>query len=257
MSIEERIQAAIRADATRGREVERIGPFVATFNRTTENPYLNYAIPEPGAAPSASDVEKLVDAYARRGRTPRLEYVPGLAPAVEPVLLEGDFAVEDRLPLMTCTGRPKVSAPPGIELVHAVTAEDIRGAATAQWEAYGEEGSPGEGWLRGLAGSIEAGGLLVLARDAETGDPAGGGQCTAPHDGATELTSIGVRPMYRRRGIAGAMAAWLAATVLDRGTKLVFLMAHGEPEANKIYAPIGFARIGEVLHISRNATDPS
>jgi hypothetical protein len=43
--VEHRIQAAIRADATRSREVERIGPFVATFTPGSRNPYLNYAIP--------------------------------------------------------------------------------------------------------------------------------------------------------------------------------------------------------------------
>jgi hypothetical protein len=37
--------------------------------------------------------------------------------------------------------------------------------------------------------------------------------------------------------------------MLDRGVDLVFLMAAGEAEA-RIYARIGFTKIGEVLHIS-------
>jgi hypothetical protein len=37
--------------------------------------------------------------------------------------------------------------------------------------------------------------------------------------------------------------------MLDRGVPTVFLMAHGEAEV-RIYERVGFARVGEVLHIS-------
>jgi predicted GNAT family acetyltransferase len=69
-----------------------------------------------------------------------------------------------------------------------------------------------------------------------------------PHDGLTELTSIGVRDAFRRRGIGAAMAGWLAQAALDRGLS-VFLMAAGPDEA-RIYARAGFVEQGEVLHIS-------
>ena len=54
-SLARRIQASIRADACRGRDVERIGTFVATFTRDDRNPFLNYAIPEEGAKPARDD----------------------------------------------------------------------------------------------------------------------------------------------------------------------------------------------------------
>jgi len=98
------------------------------------------------------------------------------------------------------------------------------------------------------SGVALSGGLVVLARDAKTGAPAGGGLCVAPHDGITELTSIGVREAFRRRGIAAALAGWLAQAALDRGL-IVFLMAAGPDEA-RIYARAGFVEQGEVLHIS-------
>jgi ribosomal protein S18 acetylase RimI-like enzyme len=247
--VERRIQAAIRDDATRNREVERIGPFVATFTPGSRNPYLNYAIPEADGEPTAGDMAAFAEAFARRGYAPRLEYIPGLAPAVEPVLLEAGFAVEGRLPLMVCERRPESVAPEGIDVRVAVTRDDVRAAATAQNEAYGEPDPPSERWVDGILGNIAAGGLLVVAVDAATGEPAGGGACTAPHEGATELTSVGVRASHRRRGVAGAMVALLAETMLGRGADLVFLMAAGEAEA-RIYARIGFTEIGEVLHIS-------
>ena len=71
--LELRIQHAIRTDAQRARDVERVGPFLATFTRETRNPYLNYAIPEPSAVPSPTEVEALARTFASRSLRPRLE----------------------------------------------------------------------------------------------------------------------------------------------------------------------------------------
>jgi ribosomal protein S18 acetylase RimI-like enzyme len=253
--LELRIQHAIRRDAERGREVERVGPFVATFTPGTANPYLNYAIPEAGASPSASEIAALAAAFAERSLRPRLEYLPSLAPQLQAALVAGGFAVESRTPLMTFTGEPLPQEPQGVELLEACEPDAIRAAVTVQHEAYGEDEPPDEARLAGVARGIERGGLLVLARAASTHEPAGAGQCTVPVAGATELTSVGVRPPFRRRGIAQAMAAWLGTTMTSRGAGLVFLMAHGAREA-KIYERAGFSRIGEVLHISK-ADDPT
>ncbi len=238
--------------APRGRDHERIGPFLATFNRLDDNPYLNYAIPDDGAAPSAEDVARLVDAYRTRARKPRLEYIPSLAPAVEPALLSAGFEVEGRLPLMTYAGGSGGSDPEGIELVVAVSDDELRGVATAQWEAYGENGPAPQRAVDGLRRTLEAGGLIVLARDAATGKPAGGGLCIGPYEGATELTSIGVRAAFRRRGIAEAMTRRLAREMHARGNDGVFLMAAGDAEA-RIYERAGFATVSKILHISFSA----
>jgi ribosomal protein S18 acetylase RimI-like enzyme len=249
--LEHRIQASILANAVRWRESLRIGPFTATFDPEEDNRYLNYAVPEPGAEPSSDDVAELVAAYRERARVPRLEYIPQLAPAVEAVLLRAGFQVEGRLPLMTCARAEDVkkTAVDGIELVAPVSDEDYRGAASAQWEAYGEEGPPAEHAVDSLRRSVEAGGVVVLARDSGTGEPAGAGSCTSPEDGLTELTSVGVRPAFRRRGIAEAMTGWLAERAFATGVTGVFLMAAGEAEA-RIYERAGFTASGEVLHIS-------
>jgi GNAT superfamily N-acetyltransferase len=204
-------------------------------------------MPDDGGVASPADVEALVVAYRVRERKPRLEYIPSTAPEIEPALLAAGFEVEGRLPLMTCT-EPHVVVPDGIEFVAPTTEEEFVGIAQVQWEAYGERDPLPERAIKGLRNTAESGGLVVLARDAKTGAPAGGGLCVAPHDGITELTSIGVREEFRRRGIAAALAGWLAQAALDRGLS-VFLMAAGPDEA-RIYARAGFLEQGEVLHIS-------
>ncbi len=246
---ERRVQEAMRSAASAFRETERIGPFTATFARESANPYLSYAIPDAGAQPSAADVAALVEAYRRRHRTPRLEYVPACAPAVEPALLAAGFEVELRAPLMVLASVRIPAEPAEIELVEAATQSDVRAAATAQHEAYGEPEPPDDGWIGGILRSVASGGLVVLARDARSGEPAGGGQCAPPVDGASELAAIGVRPAYRRRGIAAAMTAWLAERMRTHGVDLVWLTAAGEPEA-RIYAGVGFERVGEALYAS-------
>src|SRR5438477_10225056 len=111
----QRIQSYLRVAAPRGRDHEQIGPFLATYNRLDDNPYLNYAIPDDGATPSPADVAALVNAYRARARKPRLEYIPSLAPEVESVLLDAGFAVEGRLPLMTYVRGVDAPPPAGIE----------------------------------------------------------------------------------------------------------------------------------------------
>jgi GNAT superfamily N-acetyltransferase len=248
MNLESRIQDALRQHAPRGRDTEQIGPFLATFTRDSDNPYLNYAIPDEGGVASTADVAALVGAYEARQRTPRLEYIPSVAPTVEGALLEAGFSIEGRLPLMTCEA-PQFETPAGIELVSPSAEDDFRGVAEVQWEAYGEAGPVPESVVGGLRRTADTGGVVVLARSAASGEAVGAGLCVAPHDGVTELTSVGVREQYRRRGIAVAIAGWLAQAALDKDMTLVFLMARGPDEA-RIYRRAGFVDRGEVLHTS-------
>ena len=243
------IQASVLAAATGSRDVEHIGPFVATFNPRDANLYLNYAVPREDAQPSPAEVQALTVAYRERQRRPRLEFIPVLAPRVERALREEGFEQEGRLPLMLA-GVPRSSHVPGIELVAAETDEDFAAVAAVQWEAYEEQLPVPQRVVDGLRRTSGQGGIVCLAREASTGQPAGAGLCVAPETGCSELTSVGVRPPFRRRGIAEAMAAWLAAEAAAGGIEHVFLMARGESEA-RIYERAGFRRCGEVLHISR------
>lgn len=97
----DQIQSYLRFAASQHRETKQIGSFLATFDRHSANPFLNYAIPDNDATPSSTDVIALIAAYNRRKRQPRLEYITELAPAVEEALIAAGFTVEGRLPLMT------------------------------------------------------------------------------------------------------------------------------------------------------------
>lgn len=242
------IQAYIRRTAAAGRDIEQIGPFLATFSRNSSSPFLNYAIPDAGARPTRDDVAALAAAYERRGLIPRLEYLPKLAPDVESALLAGGFTVTDRLPLMACadseaTGQP---VPAGIELVVPGTDEELRNLIDAQREAFGESEPAGDADVAGYRRQLSTGGLAVLARDAVTGEPAGGGTCTPISDGVTEIGGIAVRPAFRNRGVGAAITAYLTAAAHRAGAGTAFLTPAGEPQ-ERIYRRVGFDTIDEVV----------
>jgi len=155
----------VLANAVRWRESLRIGPFTATFDRDGDNRFLNYAVPDAGARPTPEEADELVAAYRARARFPRLEYIPQLAPDVEPVLLAAAFEVEGRLPLMTCAGPAEVRRleVEGIELVAPNSDEDFLGAAAVQSEAYGGEGPSSQRAVDSLRRALAAGGVVVLA----------------------------------------------------------------------------------------------
>jgi ribosomal protein S18 acetylase RimI-like enzyme len=244
------IQQYLRSMASRDRDVERIGPFLATFDRTTSHPFLSYAIPDDGAEPSAPDVAALRETYERRDRVPRLEYLPSRSPAVEAALLAGRFAVEARLALMTCgPGDVRALAPPaGVELVMPATEEQLRDGTAVANAAFGEPGFPSPEAVARLRARIAAGAIAVLARDAEDGRAVGWGQCTPPGDGATELVAIAVDAEQRRRGIAGAITARLAREAFARGVETAFLTP-GDDAAGRVYARAGFAARSRMLHL--------
>ncbi len=252
--MESRIQSYLRVAASHQRDTERIGSFLATFSRSNDNPFLNYAIPDDNATPSPADVSALIVAYEKRLRKPRLEYVAQLAPAVEEVLINAGFCVEGHLPLMICTPKSQQSfpVPPGIELILPVFDTDLFATIAVQNEAYNAS-PPDSNAIAKLRNSLKAGGIAVLARMKATGEPVGAGVCTVPSNQTTEIAAIGVRAAFRRRGIAGALTTRLVEEAFTAGISIPFLMAAHEAE-KRIYARAGFSVIGEILHISRPKT---
>ena len=243
-----RIQSYIRIAASNGRVTERIGPFLATFDPDDPLRYLSYAIPDDGAEPSGEEVAALVEAYRRRDRLPRLEFLPAIAPAVEPALLAGGFQIEARLPAMTCGAGDAVDlAPPeGIVIEPPVTEDDVRAMLTAQHAAFGEPPPDDEAVARAARG----GGLRILARDAATGLVVGGGVATIPADATSEIAGIGVVESHRRRGIAGAITARLVRDLFAADVTAAFLTP-GDEGAHSVYARAGFADSStEMLHMS-------
>jgi GNAT superfamily N-acetyltransferase len=248
--IDIRLHAYLRAHVE-GNGAERVGPFVASFDAHSDHPYRNHAIPDDQARPDAGQVEALIAVFTARGRTPRLKYLPGLCPAVEPALLAAGFTAERRLPVMTCAPGEvhEVATPPGIDLLLVHTEDQLRAAAEVQNEAYGVDITEDADVAR-LRGVVASGGLVALARDATSGEPAGSGPLTTPHEGVSELAAVGVREPFRRRGIAAALTALLTRHGPAVGITTPFLTPEGDAE-ERIYQRAGYTRTTEMLHISR------
>jgi hypothetical protein len=244
------ITAYLRAGMSARPGVARVGPFLAGFDAESDNRFRNYAVPDDGCAPGETDIRSLIELFAARGRLPRLEYVPALAPGVLPALTEAGFTAEGELPLMVCAPvafREPV-LPADIALAVVTTAFDIAAAARVQNEAYGES-APTEADVARLRRVTERGGAVALARVKSSGEAVGSGLYAAPLHAATEIAAVGVRAPFRRRGIAAAITALLTGDALGRRLT-PFLMAAHDAEA-RIYSRIGYQRCATMLHISR------
>lgn len=243
MGLDERIQAYLRGTAARGRESVRAGDFVAHFHPHDDLRYLNYAIPEPGAATA----DGLAEPFAARGRLPRVEYVESCAPSLAAALEAAGYALEARLVLMTCTPETHLAVGgPDIEPVSAgAPRETVAALLGVQRRAFANVGAtePGDAdvdrYGRGLGG-----GLGMLAR--VDGEPAGGGQFTAPADGLSELAGIGVLERFRRRGIGAALTSALAGAAFERGVDVTFLTP-GDADTQRVYERAGFRATSTVL----------
>jgi predicted GNAT family acetyltransferase len=246
-----RISAYQVALALKSPLTRRVGPFYARFDPSNANPFGNYAIPEPGATPSAADVAALVRAYREQERKPRLEYIAASAPAVERALLTAGFVAENRPALMACVhGAARHLLPPqGIILVRPSSDDDMLAVSAVQREAFGDPTPAVPADIDNMRAHIQGGAIVVLACQDSTGEAAGAGECTPLERGVTEIVGIGVRRNYRRRGIASAVTVRLARDSFNLGATLAWLTP-GDEDAQRIYARAGFQPIGEMLMIS-------
>ena len=140
-----RIQQYLHAVTPIGRENEQVGPFLATFNPHSDNPYLNYALPDDDAEPSDDEVAALVKAC--RGGAVGLD--SSTSPAVRRQSSNGysprGFVIEGRLPVMVTDARHlgAGSEPQGFDLRLPITDDELYDMAVVQAEAYDEPEVPG------------------------------------------------------------------------------------------------------------------
>jgi GNAT superfamily N-acetyltransferase len=251
LCIDRRIQSYLRASLGAGRENAQLGPFLASCDPTSANIYRNYAIPDDEANPDPSEISALIDWYDQRCRVARLEYLPSAAPKVERALTLSGFSIEGRLSIMICNmenERPSL-CPEAIEILAAQDDLALTAAAHAQNEAYGEATTT-EADVSRLRRTVQSGGVVMLARDVHTSEPAGAGLYSAPINGVTEIAAIGVRPRFRQRGIARALTVRLNRAAVESGIEIPFLMA-AHPAEERLYARAGFVTCSEILHISK------
>lgn len=243
------IQAYVRKTAPRGRTTERIGPFLATYSPGTPHPMLNYAIPDDGAKPTAAEIDALTEAFRRRDLLPRLEYFTDVAPGLENLLAGAGYALERRVPLMTCAPAERADrpAPAGIRLRAPESDEDFRRMRAAQNTAFGEPGEIGDDEVEKLKSGAETGVRHLLAEDG--GVVIGGGLALEIVDGTTEIAGIAVLEPYRGRGIAAALTARLTRDAHRSGAHTAFLTP-GDLGIGNVYASVGYQPAGECVHLS-------
>jgi len=227
----------------------RVGPFVCRFNPNWSSPYANYAIPDDHAEPSHADVRALIAAFRQQDRKPRLEFLPGCAPAAEKELMAAGFEVESRSPIMACQPQNLAVPDPVPDLVFREPRndDDLDDLYAILHRAFEEPGVPEPGAGSGARRIYENGGIVILAMF--RGEPAAGGSCSAPVDGLTELAGVAVATRFRRRGIGAALSAHLTSRAHRRGYRLVWLEP-ADDSVERIYASIGYRTIGEKLNIS-------
>ncbi len=249
------INSYLREVASKGRESELVGPFLASRDPASDNLYRNNAIPLDEASPTEADIVQLISWFSKGGRTPRLEYVTAAAPKVEAALLRYGFAIEGLLPLMTCEPDKRRTGPhpEQIDFVIAGSRDLLQQAAAIQNEAYGG-GETTDADVNRLEKTVALGGKVALALDWHSREPAGAGLFAPPVNGVTEIAAIGVAERFRRRGIGGTLTSMLAEQAFEDGLSTPFLMAAHAAE-ERIYARAGFVTRCEILHISKRGHD--
>jgi GNAT superfamily N-acetyltransferase len=230
----ERIQRYLRARAAAGRRPVSAGAFTLYLHPVVKrHPFLNYAIPNDGAAPD--DGSALVAAAREHDLVPRVEAVEPCAPWVRDM---PGFEVELEPPLMTCSAPVRLESPARLEVVKP-RSKLVGPLLATQHEAFGDPPPTDERiatWdERGVAALVD-------------GEVVGGATFSAPIDGMTEVGGIAVLEPFRRRGIAGALTAEATRLGLAAGARLV-LLSPGDDGAKRVYERAGFVTASRMIFV--------
>ncbi|MFD8570446.1 GNAT family N-acetyltransferase [Streptomyces sp. NPDC059639] len=224
-----------------------IGGFVLGFDPDTTSPFINYATPLPGAAPGAADVAALIAAFRERDLVPRLEFAPDAAPEAAAALTAAGFTTEAEHTYLVCTPDTLAVPEAGPHVTAPESDTDYLHLDGALAEAFGGEFSSSDEGAARLRRTADTGGAVRLVRAAD-GTVAGGALCSAPAAGTAELAGVGTRPAHRGQGIAAAVTAELARTMLrERGVGSVWL-EYGGQDSRRVYERVGFQPCGTRLY---------
>ncbi|GAA1879549.1 GNAT family N-acetyltransferase [Lapillicoccus jejuensis] len=256
--LESYYDAAPRGNA----DTEEVGPFTLFVSRGGW-PY--YARPRlTGGDPLPTD-EAAVRAVLERQRelgVPRaLEWVHDVTPDLLAAARAAGLRVEE-CPLLVLDGTPTAPSLPDGATVRLVEPDDpdlplVRasidvgfghgGTATGEAGEQARDEAAGRDpvSVRRVADGIRSGRSLLAGAWVEGVGPVAGGSHNprpTPYGDTSEVVGLAVLPAYRRRGLAGVLAARLAQDALGRGVGTVFLSAQDDAVA-RVYASVGFRRV--------------
>ncbi|HLI02329.1 MAG TPA: GNAT family N-acetyltransferase [Acidimicrobiales bacterium] len=260
------LDSAPRADA----DALDLGPWTLFVSRTI---WAYYARPRRGLdrPVAASDVAQVVEACTVRGLDPAIQWLAELHPELDGAATEEGLTVArhalmaapaaDVADTASVVGPGSVAgAGSGAEArVTVLDAGDPRlvparavafVAFMAGGTARGPEGSAARDRLQSRLDPADVGymkdraarGLTVTAV-AETGDGVVAAGSYQPVGDVAEIVAVGTLPAARRRGLAAAVTAGLAAHAADHGVRTLLLSAESD-EVVRVYRRVGFVRIG-------------
>jgi ribosomal protein S18 acetylase RimI-like enzyme len=267
----ERIDAYCDAVPRAAAQVEEHGPLRLFVADGVPWPY--YARPAGSAPVTVEDVRAVRARQWELGQPETFEWVVDLAPSLGPaasasgleVLEVPLMALDEPLDVPAVDARVRPVAPDDEALAAAQAVAQIAFAApgTARGEA-GERARDAAlaGWpearLRAVRERMAAGRTITFVAEG-TSDPVAGADEAGIGPGSgrgvlavgshqrvgavTEIVGVATLPAARRRGLAAAVTAALVADARERGAEVIFLSA-GSEDVARVYARLGFVRIG-------------
>ena len=251
------IDTYLDAVARLATRAEGIGPFTLFIREGPGWPF--YARPRPGESRfTAEDVEAVLARQRELGVPLSFEWVMERAPGLDHTLRSAGLVVRAH-PLMVLRAADLVAPepPPGTAIVAATADDDL-----ASMMAVAELGFASPGTAIGIGGTealpsaaeaIDPGRVAIHRRRIESGRTV---TITAWQDGhpvatgshqpvgdVTEIVGVATLPAFRRRGLAAAVAASLAADAFANGVQTAFLAADDDTVA-RVYARLGSRQIG-------------
>jgi ribosomal protein S18 acetylase RimI-like enzyme len=233
-----RIQQYLRSVVARERESVPVGAFILYFHSMDSHPYLNYAIPAPGA--TEGDGRELIEAALVRGLVPRLEYLEECFPWVEAALSESGFIRQARLRLMTCSTPAVREAPAQVALQRVEPGSPlVESMLTVVRQAFGE-GPPNPDQVAGWSGNT-----IAAVSD---GEVLGAASWSTVIDGMSEIGGVAVGERFRRRGVGAALTVAATRAAIADGASAVMLTP-GDDATARVYERAGFSDTTTMLHL--------
>lgn len=237
-----------------GGEVVAVGPFRVIFSRSSENIWLNQAMPyEPlgSSEEVVARLQQLRQLFAERRRSPLLEFNEPLWPELPPLLDAAGFVEDGREPLMLCVPddfRPFLN--PAVA-VRFLSGRDTDADLAAYRQIFGQVMEL-DLWrsTEDVRVEVERLGGRCHALAALEGTPAGTGFISSSH-AVAEITRVATLPEARRRGVAATLTTFMVQDRLAAGDTLVWLTAQN-PEAQALYQKLGFRLVGDRLYYRAN-----